>query len=161
MVRRVVLFLLFLMFSRVEHSGYAVGDRCYLGVILRINPLFGIENARLVLDALRAAGVSDEDMPVHLAVMWQETHYRHNLIGDKGRSLGLYQIGLWEARTVDSGITREMLLEIEHNVRVGAVYLRRLIERYGLDRALKRYNGSWAYVEAVRKKIHKINKWLN
>jgi soluble lytic murein transglycosylase-like protein len=86
----------------------------------------------------RATGLPPGIMPRLVTV---ESSWRPQAVSSK-RALGLAQVKLSTARTIDPEITREELMQPAVNVTVGAVYLVRLLNRYDGDlrAALRAYN---------------------
>lgn len=83
-------------------------------------------------------------------------------IGDKGKSLGLMQIHSSTGKQF--GVPHHSLLfDPEINVRIGALHLKRLINRYGIHGAIHAYNlGESKYRTGIRSKAyHKkvIREW--
>lgn len=85
---------------------------------------------------------ADIDPHIVFAVIWQESKYDANAIGDEGRSYGLMQIqgNLYGEKIDELGITR--LIDPYQNVIVGVSILSDLIERYEghIEMALIAYN---------------------
>lgn len=92
--------------------------------------------------------IFSDDVPLHLAIIWQESDFDSLMVGDSGSSLGFYQIRVCEARTVDRKANRAVLLTLE-NVYYGSRYLESLLDRYSLIEALKVYNGVYRYAYQV------------
>jgi len=75
-------------------------------------------------------------------------------IGDKGRSLGLMQIHS-STRKQFRVPHHSLLFDPEVNIRVGALHLKRLINRYGIHGAIHAYNvGESKYRTGVRVKLY-------
>ena len=134
-----------------------IENRYYVSVMRHINPWVGVERCYEILDRIESG-----DKPLHLSIIWQETDFRDGIIGDQGRSHNYYQIMMWEARTIDKEVTRDVLMTVE-NVSIGSQYLETLVERYGEFDALRRYNGARKYAVQVslRKKMIEDSTVLN
>ncbi|MBE3137616.1 MAG: lytic transglycosylase domain-containing protein [Thermoplasmata archaeon] len=75
-------------------------------------------------------------------------------IGDKGKSLGLMQIHS-STRKQFKVPHHSLLFDAEINVRIGALHLKRLIDRYGVHGAIHAYNvGESKYRIGVRVKSY-------
>lgn len=107
----------------------------FVDVLKKISPKLSTSLCQEILSRIQS-----EDIPLHLAIIWQESDFDSTLVCDRGRSHGYYQIGLSEARSVDKTVTRADLLTLK-NIELGSKYLDSLIEKYGLEKGLRRYNG--------------------
>jgi hypothetical protein len=135
------------------NNNQAVG---FVDVLKKISPKLSTTLCREILSRIQS-----EDIPLHLAIIWQESDFDSTLVCDRGRSHGYYQISLSEARSVDKSVTRADLLTLK-NIELGSKYLDSLIEKYGLVNGLRRYNGfisgRYVYSRQIIKRKHIIEK---
>lgn len=85
-------------------------------------------------------------------------------IGDKGKSLGLMQIHS-STRKQFRVPHHALLFNAEINVRIGALHLKRLIDRYGVHGAIHAYNtGESKYRVGIRSNLYYrkvMREWRN
>lgn len=88
-----------------------------------------------------------------MAVIGQESNYKHCVIGDDGEAYGLMQIhpAQHEDRMARLKITKDELLDPYANVVVGVDYLAECIEEGGLEWGLMAYNGGFKYANEMTK----------
>lgn len=84
-------------------------------------------------------------------------------IGDKGKSLGLMQIH--SSTRKQFGVPHHSLLfDPEVSIRIGALHLKRLINRYGVHGAIHAYNiGESKYRTGIRSKLYHrkvMREWM-
>lgn len=108
------------------------------------------------------------DMPIVLTMIFCESTYRSDVVGDRGNSYGLMQIQpRWHAARMEKlGVgSVEELLDPRKNVLVGIDFLAELVKLYGnIDTAMAVYNGGPRasrdldnhYVKKIRKNLEGV-----
>ena len=89
-----------------------------------------------------------------MAVIGQESNYKHCVIGDDGEAYGLMQVHPSQHgdRMERMKISEDELLDPYANVVVGVDYLAECIEEGGLVWGLMAYNGGASYANEMTKK---------
>ena len=86
-----------------------------------------------------------------MAVIGQESNYRHCLTGDNGESYGLMQVMKSQHEERMDKLECTNLLNPYENVTVGVDYLAECIEKGGLEWGLMAYNGGFKYANEMTK----------
>lgn len=109
----------------------------------------GKDLAHTIVRAARTEGI---EPGIAFGLVRVESVFRPRAVGSGG-ALGLTQILLGTARSLQPGITREQVLEPETNLRLGFRYLRGMLERYDGDvrEALYAYKYGPANLARLRK----------
>lgn len=97
-----------------------------------------LDTAQMIYQTATEAGLSPR---LWFAQVREESHYRTRVVSSAG-AIGIAQVKLATARTVVPTVTREELFDLETNLRIGATYMARLLDRYAGDYnlALRAYN---------------------
>ena len=92
---------------------------------------------RLIEQEARRQGV---DPGIAVAIARQESGLDPTAVGDRGKSLGLFQ--LQRAAAIDAGIDPARRGDLHHNIRGGVTYFKQKLEQSGGNvlQALSRYN---------------------
>lgn len=85
------------------------------------------------------------DPELIIAVIWQESKFKADEIGDGGRSFGLMQVQEFHHKERMEKFNVTNLLNPYENVLIGTDYLAELIELGGVEWALMCYNGGFTY----------------
>ena len=102
-----------------------------------------------IIELCDARGI---DPAIVMAMIWRESSYRAEVIGDNGDSLGLMQIQKKWCKELMIELDCEDLLDPYQNVRVGVAILADKLEQYNgdIEKALVAYNAG-KYCGAVTK----------
>jgi len=118
-------------------------------------PVSGSVSPLPIMDIFRHVGqLTGVDHQLLIAIATVESNLDPWAIGDKGRSLGLMQIHS-STRKQFKVPHHSLLFNAEINVRIGALHLGRLIDRYGVHGAIHAYNtGESKYRMGIRSKLY-------
>ena len=130
---------------------------------------------RLSTAVLHAHEVTGVDWRLLLAIATVETNLcQYRLFGDKKQgaegerlfdywSVGCMQVNTkwWGSALTEAGITQQHMLEYKTGITVGALILKKYLDRYGEHNGIKRYNGIGQMAENYRTKVYRIIKIIS
>lgn len=124
---------------------------CSVGEISGFTPMdvpLDVELQEFIFGVAEDYGLEGE---LVMAVIGQESNYRHCLIGDDGKSKGLMQVQeKWHTERMERMKVTDLMNPYE-NVIVGVDYLAECIEKGGLEWGLMAYNGGASYANEKTK----------
>lgn len=103
--------------------------------------------------------IGDVDPRWLVATAFVESSFRPAVMGDRGTSFGLCQIKLRTARAAWPAVTRGLLLDPVVNLTTAGAVYRRIIAKYGRERAQRVY-GCGVYCVGVTKGARAKMRWF-